>query len=882
MLALLVWGGPIFPSDAEAQRPLGYAVHARVHPDTGFVEGALHVTVEVPEGTRRARLWLYGDRLAVAPAALDEINARWIFPGERDTSAFSVTDVRVDGAPVKPRIERYPPGTPRGRDVAGSDLWVPVPDGARRVGIRLRFTLRLPRRFGRLGRVGDQLTMAAPWYPLVVGENDAWDFEVPHRVRVELAGDAQGLLGSRRFRRRAEVRTGGPYVPLVVAPELHVRSHEVNGVEVRYVAPEAPYAHPDPSARGLDALHDVVRIDVVDQLGDQLEHVLTTLRTMKVPVSADVVTVVEVPSRTELAATAPGWVLLSDRAYQVFPLDAVRDFHHRTVRHALFRHQLSHAPRPEAARDRPWVNDLRAALLVDLDLARSENEARTPQELLGWAGFHPLVDQLLYAPQVAFEDVYFGDMSDGTAFRDAPMVARRPTSTGRRVLEMARDALGSEAMAELARGLLRLQTPAPALLAEVAPEQAVRLPVWLAAPGLPVNYRLGEIESEEVPQGFRHRIEVIREGAPRPEPVEVEVEDEGGHREVVRWDGAGTRGVVEVTTPEPLDDVTLDPRRRLVQSPALAQGHPRGDDALRHPWRPPILRGIYLSASATDRRFQGFLDFVMRRRYELDHGIGVRLESEPRSSGGLIRYIRKFGPRRHTNDRLAFFSAGIQGLRLHEEFTEGGQGGWRTDAVLSMGFDSHRYFIDPREGFYVTGSGRLGVVRQDDGDVEPTWSVGGRANGTWPLGLRTVVLLIGGAAYTGGAVLPGELPGLGGQGALRGYEVDELVGRGRLFGVVEQRWTALSDLALNVLHLAWVREIQLAWFAGAGAVFRSLDGRDVAGGVEVGAGVRFHFEYAGVQPGVLAVDVGVPLVRDARVKQARPPYTLRVTFDQYY
>ncbi|MFW5876603.1 MAG: hypothetical protein ACOCXM_07690 [Myxococcota bacterium] len=865
-----------------AQRPLGYAVNARVDSEAGVVEGALHASVEVPAGARAVRLWLYGDRLAVAPAALDEINARWIFPGERDRGGVSITEVRVDDVPVKPRLDRYPPGTPRGRDVAGSDLWVPVPDGAGRVGIRLRFTLRLPRRFGRLGRVGDRLTMAAPWYPLVVGEDDTWDFEVPHRVRVELAGGGQGLLGSQRFERRTEVRSAGPYVPLVVAPELHVRSQQVNGIEVRYIAPEAPYAHPDPSARGLDALHDVVRIDVVDQLGEQLEHVLATLRMMDLPVPADVVTVVEVPSRTELAATAPGWTLLSDRAYQVFPLDAVRDFHHRTVRHALFRHQLSSGPRPEVARDRPWATDLRAALLVDLDLARRENEALTPRELLGWAGFHPLVDQLLYAPQVAFEDVYFGDMSNGTAFRDAPMVARRPTSTGRRILEMARDALGSETTADFARGLLSLQVPAPALLADVAPEHADRLPVWLGAPGLPVNYRLGEIDSEKVPQGFRHRIEIIREGAPRPEPVEVEVEDEGGHREVSRWDGEGMRGVVEVTTPEPLDDVTLDPRHRLVQSAELAQGHPRGDDALRHPWRPPILRGIYLSASVSDRRLQGFVDFVMRRRYELDHGIGVRLESEPRSSSGLFRYIRKFGPRRHTNDRMAFVSAGIQGLRLHEEFTEEGQGGWRTDAIVSMGLDTHRYFIDPREGYYVTGSGRVGVVRQDDGDVEPTWSLSGRANGTWPLGLRTVVMLIGGAAYTGGAVLPGELPGLGGQQVLRGYEVDELVGRGRLFGVIEQRWTALSDLALNALHLAWVREIQLAWFAGAGAVFRPLDGRDVGGGVELGAGVRFHFEYAGVQPGVLAVDVGVPLVRQPQARRNRPPYTLRVTFDQYY
>src|SRR5690606_37861850 len=134
-----------------------------------------------------------------------------------------------------------------------------------------------------------------------------------------------------------------------------------------------------------------------------------------------------------------------------------------------------------------------------------------------------------------------------------------------------------------------------------------------------------------------------------------------------------------------------------------------------------------------------------------------------------------------------------------------------------------------------------------------------------------------------------ELQALGGGSVLRGFESDELLGRGAIYAVTEHRWTAVRDLAWNVAHLVWVRELQLAVFAGAGLVFDTPDGQDVAGGVEVGGGVRVHYEYGGVQPGLIGIDVGVPLTReDARVLQngvlvrMRAPVGFYVSFDQYF
>jgi hypothetical protein len=119
---------------------------------------------------------------------------------------------------------------------------------------------------------------------------------------------------------------------------------------------------------------------------------------------------------------------------------------------------------------------------------------------------------------------------------------------------------------------------------------------------------------------------------------------------------------------------------------------------------------------------------------------------------------------------------------------------------------------------------------------------------------------------------------------LRGYQNGEVLGRARGYAVAELRFTptAFSDLAINVLHLAWIREVQLAIFGGGGVVFDATDGRDVAPGAEVGGGLRVHFEYGGVQPAVLAIDLAVPLVRTTSARDTLAPFTTIVAFEQYF
>ncbi|MBX3245923.1 MAG: hypothetical protein KF901_01935 [Myxococcales bacterium] len=687
-------------------------------------------------------------------------------------------------------------------------------------------------------------------------------------------------------------RVSDEFVPLVIAPRLHRYERALpDGHRLVVVSPRALAEPPPADATGVTSIRDLTEVYVLEQLERVASDAARTLAMLReagcaTPIESSFV-VALVPSRTELASTAPGLTLVSDRAFQIFPHEAARSFHDRAVRRALFRQALASCPATAALEppdDRAWSTDLRAALLADLDEVRRQGRAQSARELLGWAGFHPAIDQLLYAPQTAFPDVYFAGIVEPDPFRDDPAYARRPRSKGRRILEMARDALGDERFASFSEALLQRVEPARQALARVAPEMASRLDEWLGAAGTEVNYVLVGVETSSRPEGgYRHRIRIRRDGDPRREPVEVRVRARGGDVSAL-WDGAGAEGVVEVETEGRLRDVLVDPRGRLAQSDEVARDHPRADDATRHPWRPPVVQSFNLAVGATERVLVGLLDVAMRRQYDTEDTIGLRLSTDPRSTGGLLRWVRGLGAPRDTNVRRGFIAPGIYFDRLHGGFARDDEpGGFRLGAQLAAGWSSLRWFLDPRHGGAAWASLASSLVFRDDGTRSWTLSPSIRANLTRPLGLRGAIVVAAGAAGVIGEPLPGERPGLGGRFLLRGYQNAEVLGRARAFAVVEGRFTptAFGDLDLNLAHLAWVRELQLAAFVGAGVVFAATDGRDVVAGAEVGVGLRAHFEYGGVQPAVLVFDLAVPLIRGEDARNL-PPITTLIAFEQYF
>ncbi|NOY90386.1 MAG: hypothetical protein GXP55_04180, partial [Deltaproteobacteria bacterium] len=768
----------------------------------------------------------------------------------------------------------------------GSDLRVRIPAGpARRVRLSMTFALRLPRRFGRLGRAGGMLSMTAPWYPLLLGHGAPLRSPVPQRVRLELTPGYQAwAMGAPLASGEARDFVAG-FVPVLVAHHFELLEWRDGETRARLLSPAPLYRDPPPEAQGIFRLRDLAHVDVTRPIRAGLHDALETFRSVTGATPPANLTLALVPSRTELAADAPGFVLLSDRIFQVTPVEPLRAFHRRALLRALFRALLvAPVDALEPVLDRGPGLRLRTTLLLDLDETRRHGHVRTPQELLGWAGFHPTIDQLLYAPQVAFVDAYFGSIAERDRFREAPSRARRPVAGGRRLLEHARDLLSQPQFRRFARGLVQLHEPMRRLLRQAGGASALgRLDGWLREPSLPVNYRLVGVRSSRRPVGgYRHVITLERQGATRAEPVEVEVVDTRGHRVRGRWDGVGRRGEVTLDTPAPRLHVSIDPRHRTDQSATVAGGHPLADDSDHLPFRPPLLRAFQLSARASEGVLVGLIDFAIRRRYDLEHSVGVSAASDARGYGGGVRYSQGVGRKRDTNGRIGGVSVGLAVARLRPGFSVEGEGGVRSSLRFGAALNTHRYYLDTRRGDLLSGSVSLGLTRSDSGQRTGTLGFSVRGDHNVPLGLRGTLVLAGGVTGVFGRPLLSEHPGLGGPTLLRGYEADEVLGDARAFGVVELRGTLLSDLGVDVLHLFWIRELQLVAFTGGGVVVNAVDGRALVFGAELGAGLRLHFDYGGVQPALLGVDLAAPLIRTAEARRTRPPVSFSLVFQQYF
>ncbi len=865
---------------ARAAEPERYAIDAVIDGAAGTVTAEVTVRVHVEEGESAVVLWLYADRLAVAPSPMEERSWRWIYPGEIDLGGVTVSEVRVDGESVAVEPVASSETEDRGRDFGGSDLRVPVSPGPSRT-VELRFSMRLdvPDRFGRLGHAAGVLSLAGPWYPLVV-DGDAWSFDVPHTLHARaLSGEIATPVGRGQ---EIDVEQVGAFVPAIVAPRLSTRTVRALGHDVVVVSGGELYAPPSAETPGVAGVIDLAGIDVAGMIGEVAAQAFTTASWLSIPIP-EPMTVLIVPSRTELASSAPGALLVSDHALQIFPLDVVREFHLRAIRRAIF--QLlaqSISARVEAPTDRGWVDDLRSIVLLDLDEARRSSTAQRPDQLLSLFAFHPAVDQLLYAPQIAFEETYFGAIDEPDRFRDDPVRARYPLTRGRRLLECVRDVLDDEAMQRMLARIANGRRSIRSALARAGIDVETMLPLWLRYATLDVNYRLGEIRTEITASGFRHTIEVLREGDERPEPVEVEVEDSAGNHVSGYWDGVGVRGEVVIDTPGDRGSVTIDPRHRLPQSAAVSDGHPRQDDATNAPWRPPIFTAFALDVLVSEANVTGVIDLALRQRYDLEHTVALRLARTAARTGGRVVYLQGLGPKAHNNRRIGTVGGGIGFNYVQPGF--GGVanlGGYAIDAQLVGSVDTRRFIYDPRDAFILSAALQItGTIREDS-----TFAITGRgafhAAGIFPIGLLNTFVLAGGGGFTIGPALDADRQSIGGRYALRGFTNGELLGNGALYAVFEHRFTAVTDLGINVLWGVIAREIQLAWWVGGGVVFDTSDHRDAHGAFEAGGGLRFHYDYGGIQPGVLAIDVGVPISGYVE-GNTRAPVGFYIGFDQYY
>jgi len=870
-----------------------------------------------------AYVWLYPNRLRHAPRELDEVNWYFVYPVEFDPGSIRVSEITRDGVAVPPaRLSQ--PRTRRARE--GTLLRIPLepalPPGGRTT-LEMRFETRVPERFGLLGQDGDRTVLAAPFFPVLAAQSaEGFDLEAPAdetrwNVLLTVPSERDVLINGERSPGRggdpAWRRVGwtgvGPALSLLVFPRFDVARTRHRGVTLevlttggRYRAPERRRSRPMRAGGLPERLNDWALLDEPALTLETMRDAVEVLEGVGLPVPpGEPLRVAEIPERMRLAVEAPGAVLVSDRLYRILPLDRTQRFHTLELLRALFAEELLEQLGPrQDPRDRFWACDTLASALVELWIARKTGGAETARDLLGFASFHPAVDQFLYAPQIAFAEAYFGTVEEADPLREEPWRFSNVLPRGRRVLAKIRDRLSPEAYERFLRLALSGRASVRGALAEAAGapmDDFFR--TWLGEyPS--VNYRIAGQRSRRLPGGiWESQVTVERRGEDIVEPVSVRVVDEAGEVHDLRWDGRGARGTVRARTRGPIDEIVVDPAGRLVEDADLAENHPRLDNLDPAPFRPPILNAASLELSVTEVQPDLIVDFSARRQYDLRRSIGIGFHSTARGIGGNVRYFHGFGGKRTLN-ASEWFAGGLLSFdRLSADFADFGEPGSSIGMYAIVYRDTRRFIWDPWVGSSFTVGLGPSVAILDDGEVTLSAAASVRWSHLWTPAPGRTLALFAGAGLGLGELQPHEEQTLAGRSLLRTYEVDEARGKLRVYGIAEYRHTLTKSLGWNFVHLAWFRGLQLAAFAAGGLVSPEVDLEGLVARqavyTEVGGGVRLHFDYFGVQPALLSIDVGVPLSRTAfdwvddcgardeasgACTASRPPWSLRIGFDQ--
>jgi hypothetical protein len=260
--------------------------------------------------------------------------------------------------------------------------------------------------------------------------------------------------------------------------------------------------------------------------------------------------------------------------------------------------------------------------------------------------------------------------------------------------------------------------------------------------------------------------------------------------------------------------------------------------------------------------------------------------------GVLGEFDRSFG-RMITGARLSsVFAASLTAARIDPSFGQaigaGQHPGTQVVLAAGVGFDDRLFVWEPRRANTYGLSASYSLTVLDNGQALSQATVSAAAERIQPLADgHGLAMSLAGAITDGTLKIARQMISSGGPSGLRGYDVDELLGRAHLLARLEYRHVIVHDLDLNLLHSLYLRGIGGGLFA-EGAMTTACGSYDVdkkSFAADVGYSVRLFADWFGVSQTTLNLDFAVPLVRFNRdcfgplpTASQRPPFAFFVSF----
>ncbi|MGB0589100.1 MAG: hypothetical protein ACPGU1_05420 [Myxococcota bacterium] len=809
----------------------------------------------------RVPLWTFPERLAMPPEGMPEVEGPNMFPRGFEPGAMTLLDISSDGHANLATERRSP-------EVVDVRLAEPLPPGES-ITLRVGFETIVPQRYGPFGRTGGQLVLdggAVPRPPPLT-EEGFHPHAPPERVRWRLTlawqgGEAADLIVNGQAqaltsRKVSPALTGiAERISVSVIVGGSVSRFEHEGVRYRLFHRRTRCHKASDSA-----LVDFGCVDTQGQVLASMAYSMSWLLGQIGRGGPQEVTIVEAPLRRDVALSAPGMVWVSDRAFEVIPVERAHKFHRVALSRALFGLVLSKRLRITEWRRRAQVVDMVAVALAQGWEIYQYGKRESGMDVLDEGSFMAAIDDTMAAPQVPFISTYFVAVDDTDHYRDRFTLFSHRRPTGRLWLAKLRDRLGLPAVERVVRRLAAGDHDLKGALAEESTDDMMTyLARWAHGPPR-LNYRVGAVSSGTDDAGDFVEIEVLRDGDVEDfsELVAVRV-GEGATRVDYVFEMSEARQDVRIRVLSRMaaPKVEIDPRGRLIERTDEAQRDARRDNRNFSRWR-YRLDGVYGTINSASGHLDLSLITSLKAAQEPEHLVMLVASNVERSLGVGGSYLHGFGELILANLHRFHVGGGIGASWI--KAVDDQPDGLVVRASASVSETTFESLTDPRNGYSWGVSGGPSMLYQAD-DLTITAFVDGRLTGVVEASPSHV--LAGHVRYTS---LFGELPTtqslpIGGVGVVRAFGTYARTGRHRILARAEWRHRFTGDFSWNVMRLFWVRAIDGVAFVDAALLSDSFEAFGEAASVYLGAGygLRFHYLVGGVYPMVFLLDVALPVI----------------------
>ncbi|MEE2904112.1 MAG: hypothetical protein VYC39_17425 [Myxococcota bacterium] len=582
---------------------------------------------------------------------------------------------------------------------------------------------------------------------------------------------------------------------------------------------------------------------------------------------------IDVDLQHMLAYSVEGASLVSRRAFRVLPLERIERFHELEVVRVFFSHYF----REVKGRTRQTAEVL-GTWLQELYVRKHFRARDDASDFLGIWRFVPMIDAMITSPDLPFASSYFRRVAKPDPNAEEFTKEPRQTQKGQVVYHKILDRLGFDRSSDFLRKV------GQGYSLEMGVEEVLGndfIQDWFG-PLPKLQYSLGKITQ----QPSRVEIQIIREGDQAAEPIELRLIDNSGESSLhlVPSSVAAIR-TYTATTVQPIEEVILDPRGRLLETATASKPSPLWYNRTHPIWR-VVVNYFELQFSATDGEFSSSADLRLYREHDPHWRFGLNASITPSTYSASLRSSYSFGRKIQENRLEQWF--GLLGFadRLRASFAGAGSASTGVGARLFYRLDNRRSLWAPSPGQAV----RLGVEYRRD------LSQSSFDNDTMQLTARGVQewlfesgqglsMKLAWDQFLMGTPQLQKLLALGGRQLMRGYSIQHRFGRARGLASLEWRHPIFQQMNINLGYLLWLDSMDGGLFADASILvdeFQQSQIFDLENHFfDVGYSFKLYFDWFGVQPSVMMIDLGWPIKPFLRGETPWSP-TVYIGFEQSF